>query len=1134
MRKSCTPDKLAKRFIIRLLCIPSLLVVAFSLSTISKAGSLHSQEALLSTSVSVTVENKNIRNIFSALERAANIKFSYSSAILPKSKISLSSKDEKLKVVLERLLDPLRIEYYVSGRYIILTKQGTHEKEKIETTTGSSQSMYEKQEVTGKVTDGSGNPLPGVTIFVKGTQQGTISNIDGIFNITVSESLAVLVFSYIGYATQETAVGNSTRLDIVMQNDNRILNEVIVVGYGTQKKSQLTGAISSVGAKEISEMPITNLGQALQGRAAGVDVAQLGSRPGSVPKILIRGRRSFNAGNEPLYVVDGIPLAEGYEDMNPNDVQSMEVLKDATATGIYGARGANGIVLITTKRGQGTQKKTTISYDTYIGVSKALDKVKLFNGSEFAEFVREASRATGNYKDANGNPVATGTVDEYADSKLEILAGDPAVAKGLKNGTNTDWQDLILQNGFIQNHSLGVQGGNEKTKFYLSGGFFRDKGIVKNLDFTRLSLRSNIDTKINNWLNIGLSTYLMNSIRNGENLNTYGMTIQQNPLASPYDDNGDIIFTPTNDPLLTNPLSELVSGVQVDETKRYRIFNSLYTEFNVTKYLKYRVNFGPDITIGRSGRFVGSITNARKGGDPQAGVSNSLAFNWTLENIVNYERTFKGSHHFNLTLLHSIQRDNYEFYNIQVQGVPVESQQFYNLGDASTVLTPGSALREWTINSVMGRLNYDFNDKYLLTMTIRRDGSSRFGENSKYGNFPGLALGWNLTNEKFLNSVHWLDLLKLRAGWGKVGNQGVAPYQTQGLLGRTQYAWGATPAYGYQPNTIGNPNLRWESSATVNLGVDFSLFRGRIQGSLELYKTNTKDLLLSDQIPGSTGFTAVTRNVGQTSNKGIELGISSVNMDHPSGFKWTTDLTFTKNKEEIVSLYNGKVNDEGNGWFIGRPLSTAFDYKKEGIWQQKEEALAKSYGSLVGQIKVQDTNQDGIINADDRLIIGSDVPDFSSGITNRFSYKGFDLSFFLFARIGSLILSEFHKTNNQLAGRFEQIKVDYWTPKNPTNAYPQPLSTQGNPVYNSTLHYFDGSFVKLRNINFGYTFNSASIKALKMQSLKVYTSIQQPVIWSSFRSKHNGVDPETTSLSTGGKDVTPATSVFTIGINAKF
>jgi TonB-linked SusC/RagA family outer membrane protein len=995
----------------------------------------------------------------------------------------------------------------------------------------------QESQISGKISDSAGDGLPGASILIKGTNKGTTTDANGNFKLA-SPANATLLISSIGYLNQEVNVGGKSVINLSLETDTKALDEVVVVGYGTQKKSQMTGAISQVTAKQITEMPITNLGQALQGRTAGVDVSQSGSKPGAAPRILIRGRRSFNAGNDPLYVVDGIPLSAGYEDINPNDIQSMEVLKDATATAIYGARGANGVILVTTKRG-GTKGKTTVTFDTYAGASNAYSKLELFSGPEFAEYVREAYRATNLYKDKNGNPVPTGVADIDADAKVAVLGGDPNVAAGIAAGRNTQYQDLILRTGLMQNHTIGIQGGNDRTSFYISGGFFQDKGITKGLDFTRNSLRANIDHQVNKALKVGMSTYMMYSIRNGENLNPYGNTLNANPLGAAFNEDGSLVFEPTNDALLSNPLSEIADGVNIDNTKRYRIFNSIYAEVKILDGLSYRLNLGPDFTQSRWGRFIGSETNARRRGDAQAFNENRFGFNMTMENILNYSKTF-GKHSFNATGVQSIQKDNFETYRAEVQGIPAQAQSFYSLNSGTSVLGVRSNLIEWTINSFMGRLNYSFNDKYLLTMTMRRDGSSRFGENTKYGNFPGIAVGWNVTNEPFMKRVGFVDMLKLRAGWGKVGNQGVAPYQTQGLLARTTYAFGTTGAFGFRPGTISNPDLRWEASANANIGVDFSVFRGRVQGSLELYETNTTSLLLNDFLPGSVGFNFFSNNVGQTRNKGIELGITTVNVDTKGGFKWTTDFQFTRNKEAIVELYNGKVDDLGNRWFIGQPLNTYFDFKKEGIWQTSEADLAKAYGSEVGQIKVQDTNGDKRITADDRVILGNDVPKWAGGLTNRFEYKGFDMSFFFFGRFGNKILSGFHRNQLQLAGRYQQIKVDYWTPNNPTNEFPRPKSNQEFPVYNSTLFYYDGSFIKLRNINFGYTFSGKIANKLGAESIRLFSSIQQPKIWSKYLTKYNGVDPEATitgsatGLTAVDSGVTPSTTVTTFGLNIKF
>ncbi|MFM1835331.1 MAG: hypothetical protein RJA04_18, partial [Bacteroidota bacterium] len=553
------------------------------------------------------------------------------------------------------------------------------------------QMLAQDRTVTGRVTasdDGSG--IPGASIAVKGTTKGTSTDADGNYKITVSGS-AVLTFSSVGFNSQDVTVGNKSQINIALAADTKALTEVVVVGYGTQKKSQLTGAISSVTSKQITEMPITNLGQAMQGRVAGVDVAQSGSKPGTVPRVLIRGRRSFNAGNDPLYVVDGIPLSSGYEDMNPNDVASMEILKDATATAIYGARGANGVVLITTKRGS-KEGKTVISYDSYVGSTQTLDKIQLFTGAEYAEMKRESRRTIGTYKDANGNVVPTGVIDAFADSKLFTAIELDGIAKG----RTTDYQDLMVKKGIQQNHAIGVQGGNDKTQFSINAGYFQDKGIIEGLDFTRYSLRVNVDHQVNKVLKVGISSYGMYSLTNGANLNPYGFLLSQNPLARAFDDAGNLIFQQTDDALLTNPLNEIVKGAKVDETKKHRIFNSIYAELQLTKDLKYRVNFGPDFTISRNGQFNGALTNAIKGGFPTATTDNRFGFNYTLENILTYNKQIK-NHNFGITALQSMQRDNFEQFTQSVMGVPVETQKFFNLGNASSIQGIGSNLIQWTI-----------------------------------------------------------------------------------------------------------------------------------------------------------------------------------------------------------------------------------------------------------------------------------------------------------------------------------------------------------------------------------------------------------------------------------------------------
>jgi TonB-linked SusC/RagA family outer membrane protein len=989
--------------------------------------------------------------------------------------------------------------------------------------------LQQMANITGRVTDATNEqPLPGVNIIVKGTSNGTTTDADGRYTLSVPEENAVLVFSFIGYVVQELAVNGRSVIDVSFEASVQSLEEVVVVGYGSQQKSQITGAISSVSSREITELPITNARQALQGRVAGVDVVQAGSKPGAGPQIRIRGRRSFNATNDPLYVVDGIPLSGGIDDINPQDIASMEILKDASATAIYGSRGANGVVIITTRRGKAG--KTQISYDNFIGTNSELGRIEVFDGPGFAEFKRESRRAIGQY------PLPSGTSSPEEDAKIF----EPVELESIQMGRSTDYVDGMLRNGLIQSHQLGVSGGSEKTTFNISGNYFKDVGVIKMQDFTRYTFRVNLDHKINEKLRIGISSLFVSSLRSGENFNPLGGAMAENPLGKPYDDAGNLIFLPTNDGLRTNPFAEVVEGAQVDETKRYRIFNSIYGEWDIAEGLKYRVNFGPDVTVRRSGRFTGAQTNARRGGAATGSVFEEFVFNYTLENILSYDKKFNDVHNLNFTALQSIQRDRYESSSISVLGIPAETQQYFALGDASQITGAGTDLRTWALLSYMGRINYDYKNKYLVTATIRADGSSRFGANTKYGYFPSMAVGWNLMEEPFLSEVRWMDMAKLRLSYGAIGNQAINPYQTQALLGRTSYAWDNTPAFGYRPNTIGNPDLMWETSVTANIGLDFSFFNGRASGSAEYYVTNTTDLLAPQPLPNSIGFGGYTTNIGETQNKGIELTLTTVNVDNGS-FTWSTDFIFNRNREAIIELANGKVDDVAARRFIGEPLSVFFDYKKLGIWQADEADQALKYQDKVGQVRVEDVNNDGLINADDRQILGSAVPGFAAGLTNRFSFKGFDFSFFVFGRFGQMIRSRFHDSNNRLAGRYNNLAVNYWTPTNTTGEFPQPVVTQEFPKYDASLTYFDGSFLKVRNISLGYNVPPSFVSKLRMESLRVFTSVQQPFIFATYRSKYQGIDPETYvdgEQGVGGGElntnVTPATKIFTFGLNAKF
>lgn len=973
------------------------------------------------------------------------------------------------------------------------------------------------KEVTGKVTDEKGVPVPGATISEKGTSTVTQTGIDGVFRISVAGEASVLVFTSAGFNTQEIRVGSKSSIDVVLTANAVALNDVVVVGYGTRRRKDVTGAISSIDEKTLREVPVTNAQQLLQGRVAGVYVTQNSNRPGAEPTVLLRGHRSITAGNDPLYVIDGIPTNDGFNDINPNDIVSMDVLKDASATAIYGSRGANGVIIITTARGKLTANgHPEVRYNAYVGKTVINRYIHNLSGPEYVEFRRDANRTINNYDDAD--PVAS---DAKIFSTLEL----DAIAKN----QYTDWQREITQNGFQQNHELSILGASPTTKYNVSLGYYQDDGYIKLQDFTRYTLRVNLDQKITSKISMGLSMLGSFSERNGANFNPIAATVVINPIGTPYGPDGKLLSNPTNDPLMYNPLSDFIPGNVIRKEKRTRLLASLYAEAELVKNLKFRVNFGPDLTNTRFGSFDASNSIARQGQLPRASISNEYIFSYTLENILDYNQSF-GKHRIGATALYSVQERVRETGAAAGENLPVETVTYHNLGSSGLLASIGSSYSRFDILSYMGRINYAFDSKYLLTVTMRADGSSVFAPGHKWGFFPSAAFAWNISNEKFMANQNVLTNLKLRLGYGRTGNTALSPYGTLSTLNRSYYDFNDVAALGYYPSSIPNPGLKWETTEAFNIGVDFGLLNNRLTGAIEGYRSRTFDLLLPYVLPNSTGFSSVITNVGSTQNTGVELTLSSQNIAGKD-FQWNTDFTTAYNREKILELSLGKVDDVGNARFIGEFLQVYYDYQKLGIWQ-KGETDAAQYSSSIGQIKVADRNTNGKIDPDDRTIIGSPTPKWTFGFNNRFTYKSFDVGIFAVAVSGNTMVSAFHSTpNNSVAfgGRYNVISSDYWTPDNPTNAYPRPIAgTSGNPgvVFGSTLKYFDASFIRIRNVNFGYNLPKQLVSKIRAQSLRVYFNITNPLIFSNYVSKHNGTDPEI--------DDAPSTINYMLGFNVKF
>ncbi|MEQ9438570.1 MAG: TonB-dependent receptor [Cyclobacteriaceae bacterium] len=985
-----------------------------------------------------------------------------------------------------------------------------------------SSTLLAQNTITGTVTDGeTDETLPGVNVLVKGTTTGTITDVEGKYSLSVPGNAQTLVFSSVGFTNEEVDINGRSTIDMIMVPDIQSLSEVVVVGYGTQEKRDVTAAIGSVSEQEIKELPVGNTIETLQGRVAGVDIRSNGGRPGQGVSINIRGRRSITADNDPLFVVDGIPIQGTLSDINPQDIESMEVLKDAASTAIYGSRGANGVILITTKRGKAG--KTTVSYDGYYGPTQAGRTVDMMNGAEFADLKRESRRRDPD----TGLVYWNGEIPD--DSEIFL---DPVEQTSLAQNPvrSTDYQDLVLQTGYRQNHQLNVLGGSENTQFLISGNYYDEDGIIPTQAFQRYSIRVNLDHQINENIRIGASTLFSRSFEDRAT-NPIGEALGNNPMGVPYDENGELIFLPTNDGIRTNPLNELVPGAVEDEYKFNRLFTSIYGDFTLAKGLTYKVNFGPDLQTRRIGGFRGSLTNARRGAPPTAYRENREEFSYTLENIINYTRNIGENDHLNITLLQSTQKWSREEDAIDVRGLPYETQQFYNVGTASEILGVGSRISEWQLASYMGRVNYELAGKYLFQASIRADGSSRLAAGNKWAYFPGISAGWRIIDEGFMQGLNFIQELKLRASYGVVGNTSIDPYQTAGRLGRTTYAYNDSPAFGYALAEIPNEDLTWEKTATINVGIDYGFFDGKVSGSVDFYQANTSDLILERQLPFTSGYNYILQNIGSTRNTGVELSLNTINFDNPNGFRWTTSLNISHNKEEIVELYSGDADDVGSNWFIGEPLIVFYDYEKIGIWQADEEEVAKTYNQVPGEIKVNDRNNDGRIDGDDRVILGNDIPDFTGGLTNRFEYGGFDLSIFVYARVGQMLRSAFHDGNNTLQGRYNNLDVDYWTPDNPTNAYPRPNQNQENIVYGSTLRYFDGSYAKIRNISLGYTLPTSFIERTGLSRARIYGSIQNAALFTQY----DAYDPEIYDDDDPEVDgEVPIPRVFLIGVNLSF
>ena len=986
-----------------------------------------------------------------------------------------------------------------------------------------------QQSVSGTVADPAGVPLPGVNVVIKGTNSGTSSDFDGNFTIDAADT-DVLIFSFVGFQDQEVAVGENSTFTITLAEEASFLDEIIVTGYGTQTRREVTASIVRVDSETIERVAAGSSIDAIKGQVAGVDITASGGRPGQSPQVRIRGRRSISASNDPLYVVDGIPVTSSVDggaifDIAPQDIESMEILKDAAATAIYGSRGANGVIIITTKRGK-QGEKTQVSYSGYYGTTEVLNVPNMMNGEQYKQMRAEAFR-----KNASNEFMYDGTVetDNYV-----LFDGEQALVDNYNAGADFDYLDAVLQSGSQQSHNISARGGTEKTAYNASIGYFNEEGVVPGMDYERINARVNLDHRINDMFKFGMSTTLTQATYNYGSNSVMNEALRQLPLGRPYLDDGVTprMFT-WNDGIATNPLAEIVPGAYIDERLSTRLFIPTYLQVNLNNDLTFTTTFGPDLRFVRRGEFRGAATNDNRLGPADAETESVREQGFTLENLLTYNKEI-GPGTLKVTLLQSIQEFTREAGKAEVQNLPFESQLWYNIGTAAVKGNLSSSLSEWQLQSYMGRVNYDINGKYLFQASIRGDGSSRLSEGNKWAYFPGVSVGWRINEESFMENAPF-DELKLRLSYGEVGNTAISPYQTQGGLARTVYSWGGTNAYGYALSDIPNAELGWEISKTLDFGFDYSLMNGNITGSFDIYQTKTSDLILARNLPWTSGYQSVFQNVGSTETNGVEFGINAIIIDNPEGFSFDVNMNISSYDEKITELAlkdasGNPADDVGNEWFIGQPVRVFYDYQYGGIYQLNEAALAQNLESkLPGEIRRADVNGDGQITPADRVVLGSDVPDYFGGLTTNFSYGNWDLSAFFYFKQGQMIESNFHRSNNSLQGRYNNMDLDYWTPDNPGGMYPRPNIGNERAVDGDLMVYFDGSYVKLRNLTLGYNFDTEIASSLGMSRLRAY--VQGQNLW--FSSDYDTWDPEVGEerIDSG---VAPSSSMWAFGVRANF
>lgn len=1012
--------------------------------------------------------------------------------------------------------------------------------------------FWQERVIEGSVQASSGETLPGVSIVIKGTTNGTVTDANGSYRISVPGPEAILVFSYIGYTSQEMPVGDKTRIDVSLEPSLEQLEEVVVIGYGTVKKSDLTGSVSSVKSDELKAVPTTSFDQALQGRAAGVQVMQTSGAPGAEASIRIRGVSSIKAGNEPLYVIDGMLINSNTADVtagggvgsaprisplaaiNPNDIESIEILKDASATAIYGSRGTNGVILITTKHGK--KGTASINFDSYVGFQQPTKTIDMLNASQFAELVNDAR-------------LNAGQLPEYVNPS--------------NMGTGTNWQKELFRTAPMQNYQLSMTGGSEKTQYVVSGGYFDQDGIVVNTNFKRYSFRTNLNTELSKRFSIG--TNLMYAYTQGKSVNTgiqqitpgvIGAALGMDPILPVYDPNREGGYTFENDrgTVIGNPVAEAMEHAALSTSSR--ILGNVEGKLKIFDWLDIRSSFGIDANQSKDRAFAPNWLKSAQGSKGEAGIATIEAMTWLNENTINLNKTFSNGHNLTAVLGYTAQQFHNERLTSYVFGINDPRLGYHNMSVANNPQPPSNGETMWTMQSYLGRAQYSIASKYLFTVTGRVDGSSKFSKDNKYAFFPSAAAAWALHEEEFIKSIGFLSELKLRTSIGTIGNQAIGPYESLALVapyGQGVFNNGANPPAYYtssQPTSYSNPNLKWETTRQFNIGLDAGAFAGRVQLTVDWFQKYTYDLLLDTPIPITSGFGTTVLNVGNIKNHGIDIEVRTVNLQGP--VKWNTSLNFSSYKNEVTKLATPNDVLLGSGLMLreGQPIGTFYGLVFDGIFQSDDEAANSpvlngqqntpanaATRARAGDRKYVDITPDGVIDEKDRTILGNALPKFTWGINNNITYGPFNLSFFIqgsygnkMANLNAIPMEDFRGTQNVSA----EAGLNRWTPTNPSDRYPRALANRTIDVgtFSSTV-IEDASYARLKNVTLGYNLPSPLLSRIGAKSVRVYVSGTNLVTLT----KYTGFDPEGSSYGTAtaypGVDQGryPLTKTYVVGLN---